>query len=134
MRLVGPYLDGGSPYWLSPPCGVVLSAQRGAGIASDRTEVTIAPSVLAGLKRRACSWQSRHAWLGSISPHSLQGSGRWRDCASLARHAAKTEGGVAVDLGLGVWPGSLGSAKPRSFWPSPANTLWVAWPVNKSVS
>jgi len=45
MHPVGPYVDGGSLYWLLPPCGIVLSAQRGAGIASDRTEVTAVPSL-----------------------------------------------------------------------------------------
>jgi hypothetical protein len=47
MRPIGPYLDGGSPYRLSPPCDVVFSTQPGAGMASDRTEVTTVPSVLA---------------------------------------------------------------------------------------
>jgi len=45
--------------------GVVLSMQYGIGMASDRTEVTIVPSVLVGLVRCDCSCQSRHAWLGS---------------------------------------------------------------------
>jgi hypothetical protein len=42
-----------------PPCGVVLSMLRGVGMASDRTEVTAVPSVLARLVWRACSCQSR---------------------------------------------------------------------------
>jgi hypothetical protein len=46
-HLVGPYLDGGSQYWSSPPDGAVLSMQRGAGIASVRTKRIAVPSVLA---------------------------------------------------------------------------------------
>jgi hypothetical protein len=38
MRLVGPYLDGGSSYCQSPLGDVVWSMLRGAGMASDRTE------------------------------------------------------------------------------------------------
>jgi hypothetical protein len=88
------------------------------------------PSAIAGLEWHVCSYQSRHTWLGSISPCSLQGLGRWRGCASLARHATKAEGGVMADPGLGVWPSSLGLARPWSFGPSLANTLWAAWPIN----
>jgi hypothetical protein len=60
--LVGPYLDGGSPYWPSSLGGVVLSTLRGAGMASNGAEVTVVPSVLAGSVQRACSCQSRRAW------------------------------------------------------------------------
>ena len=38
--------------------------------------------------------------------------------------------GVVADLGLGVWPGSLGSAGPRSFGPLLADISWAVWPVN----
>jgi hypothetical protein len=55
--------------------GVVLSKLRGAEAASDRTEVTVVPSVLAGSVRRAYPYQGRHAWLGSTSSHSSRGSG-----------------------------------------------------------
>jgi hypothetical protein len=48
MRLVGLYVDGGSPYWQSPQCGVVLSVLRGTGMASDQTKVTSVLSILAG--------------------------------------------------------------------------------------
>ena len=92
MCLVGPYLDSGSPYWLSPPCGVALSVLRGTGMASDQTKVTAVPSVLVGLVQRAYSCQSRHGWLGLTSPISTQGSGWWRGRESLVRHAAKAEG------------------------------------------
>jgi hypothetical protein len=41
-----PYLDGGSPNRLSPPCDVVFSAQPGAGMVSDWIEVTDVPLVV----------------------------------------------------------------------------------------
>ena len=47
MRPIGAYLDGGLSYWLPPPCTVVLSTQRGVGMAFVRTEGTAVPSVLA---------------------------------------------------------------------------------------
>ena len=53
MRPVEPYLDGGLPYQLSPPCDVVLSELYGVGMASDRTEVIVVPLVLVGLVRCA---------------------------------------------------------------------------------
>jgi hypothetical protein len=53
---------------------IVLSMRRGIGTASDRTEVTVVPSVLAGSVWRACSCQGRHVWLGSTSLRSFKGS------------------------------------------------------------
>jgi hypothetical protein len=38
-----------------------------------------------------------------------------------------------ADPGLGIWPGLLGSARPRSLGPLLADILWVAWPANYSV-
>ena len=38
--------------------------------------------------------------------------------------------GVMADPGLSVWPGSLGSAGPRSFGPSLADVSWAARPAN----
>jgi hypothetical protein len=35
-----------------------------------------------------------------------------------------------ADPGLGVRPGSLGLARPRSFGPSLADVPWAAWPAN----
>jgi hypothetical protein len=45
---------------------------------------------------------------------------------SLVCHAAKAEGGVVADPGLGVRPVSLVSTGPRSFGPSLADVLWAA--------
>ena len=45
---------------------------------------------------------------------------------SLTRHAAKAEGGVMADPGLGVRPGSLGSTRPRLFGPSLVDVSWAA--------
>jgi hypothetical protein len=92
MCLVGPYLDGGSPYYQLLSCGVVLSMLRGTGIASDQTEVTAIPSVLAGSVQRVYSCQSRCAWLGSTSPYSSKGSRQWRGHEPLVCRAAKAEG------------------------------------------
>jgi len=50
--------------------GVVLSELHGIGMASNQTEVTAVPSVLAGLEWHAYSYQSGHIWLGSTSPRS----------------------------------------------------------------
>jgi hypothetical protein len=72
--------------------GVVLSELRGAGVASDRTEVTAIPSILAGSVQRAYSCQSGHVWLGLTSSRSSQGSERWRCHVSLVRCVAKAEG------------------------------------------
>jgi len=88
--------------------GVVLSELHGTGMASDRTEVTAVPSVLAESEWRAYSYQSGYFWLGLTSPRSSQGSRWWRGNESLARRAAKAEGGVAVDPVLGVRPVLLG--------------------------
>ena len=60
--------------------------------------------------RLAYYCQSGHIWLGLTSPRSSQGSGRRRGRESLARRAAKAEGGVAADPGLGVKPVVLGLA------------------------
>jgi hypothetical protein len=76
MHPVGPYLDDRSPYRLSLSCGVVLSVQYGAGMASDRTEMIVVPSVLAELELRAYLCQSGRVWLGLTSPRSSQGSCR----------------------------------------------------------
>jgi hypothetical protein len=46
--LVGPYLDGGSPYLPPPLDNVVLSLLHNAGMVSDQTEVIVVPSVLVG--------------------------------------------------------------------------------------
>jgi hypothetical protein len=60
----------------------------------------------------------------------LQGLGRWRGRESLARRAAKTEGGVMADPSLGVRPILLGSVGLRSFGPSLVDVLWAARPAN----
>jgi hypothetical protein len=88
--------------------------------------VTIVPSVLSGSVQHAYSYQSGQVWLGVTSPHSSQGSGwrRGREC--LARRAAKTEGGVMADPGLGVRPVLLGSARPQSLGPSLVDASWAA--------
>jgi hypothetical protein len=70
MRLVDPYLDGGSLYCHSPPHAVILSVLRGVGMASDQTNVTAIPSVLAGSVWRAYPCQSRRARLGLTSFYS----------------------------------------------------------------
>ena len=70
--------------------------------------MTAVPSVLAGSVRRAYSCQSGHVWLCLTSPRFSLGSGRRRGRESLACHAAKAEGGVAADPGLGVKPVVLG--------------------------
>ena len=54
--------------------GVVLSELHGTGMVSDRTEVTVVPSVLVGSVRRAYSCQSGQVWLGVTSPRSSRGS------------------------------------------------------------
>ena len=119
MCRVGPYLDGGSPYWPSPLGGVVLFLLRGAGMASDRTEVTVIPSVLARSKWHAYPCQNRHAWLCSTSPRSSQGSGQWRGRASLVRCAAESDEGVvagpALALGL-VFLNQLDLGRSCSCW------------------
>jgi hypothetical protein len=73
--------------------------------------VTAVASVLVGSVRCVYSCQSRRAWLGSTSPCSSQGSGRWRGHEFLVHRAAK----FVADSGLGIRPGSLGSAGPRLF-------------------
>ena len=93
--------------------GVVLSELRGAGVASDRTDVTVVPLVLAGSVRRGCSCQSRHAWLCSTSPRSSYGSGQWRGCVSVMRRGAKAEGRVMADPSLGVRFILLGLTGPQ---------------------
>jgi len=92
MHLVGTYLADGHCTSRHRLGGVVLSVLHGTGMASDQTEVTTVPSVLAGLVWRAHSYQSGHAWLGSTSPRPSQGSRRQRGCESLTYHAAKAEG------------------------------------------
>ena len=91
---------------------VVLSELHGIGVASDRTEVTIVPSILVGSVQCAYSYESRHIWLGLTSPSSHQGSGQQRGRESLMHHAAKAEGGVIADPGLGIKPILLGLARP----------------------
>jgi hypothetical protein len=44
--------------------------------------------------------------------------------------AAKAEGGVKADPGLGVRPILLGLAGLRSFGPSLTDVSWAAWPTN----
>ena len=67
--LVGPYLDGGSPYWLPPPDDVVLCLLRGVGMASDRAEVTVVSSFLAGSVQGACSLSKQLRLVGlDLSP------------------------------------------------------------------
>jgi hypothetical protein len=44
--------------------------------------------------------------------------------------AAKAEGGITADPGLGVRPILLGLARPRSFGPSLTDVSWAAWPTN----
>jgi hypothetical protein len=51
MCFIGPYLDGGSPYWPSSLGGVVLSLLRDTGVAFDRIEMIVVPLVLAGSAR-----------------------------------------------------------------------------------
>ena len=92
LCLVGSYLDGGSLYWQLPPCGVVLSMLCGTGMASDRSKVTIVPSVLVWPVRHVYSCQSRRVWLGMTSPCSCQGLGQWRGPESLGHYVAKAEG------------------------------------------
>jgi hypothetical protein len=77
--------------------GVVLSKLCSVGVVSDRTEVTIVPSVLAGSVWRAYSCQSRHAWLDSTSPCFSQGSGWWRGHESSVCRMAKFDEGVMAD-------------------------------------
>ena len=76
MRPIGPYLAGGHRTGRTALGNVVLSELRGAGVASDRIEVTVVPSVLVGSVRRAYSCQSMHVWLGLTSSRSSQGSGQ----------------------------------------------------------
>jgi hypothetical protein len=76
IHLLRLYLDDGHHTRSSPPCGVVLFVLHGAGMAFDRTKVTVVPSVLAGSMRHAHSCQSRHARLSLTSPCFSQGSGR----------------------------------------------------------
>ena len=109
--------------------GVVLSELRGAGMASDRTEVTVIPSVLARSKWHAYPCQNGRSWLRSTSPRSSQGSGRRRGRESLARRTAKGEGGVAANPSLGVKHVLLGLAGPRLFGPSLTDILRAAWPA-----
>ena len=122
---------GVSDHQQSPPlCGVVLSMLHDARMASNRTEVTIVPSVLAGSVWHAHSYQSRHARLGLTSPCSSQGSKRWRGREFLVRCAAKSDEGVVADFGLSTCPGFLGPAGPRSFGPLLADVSWAAPPAN----
>jgi uncharacterized membrane protein YraQ (UPF0718 family) len=86
----------------SPLCSVVLSVLRGAGMASDRTEVTVVLSVLARSVRRAHSCQSRCAWLGSTSLRSSQGSGRRKGREPLCGVRLRQKGGVVADPVLSV--------------------------------
>ena len=130
MRLIRPCLDGGHGTWPSPLCGVVLSVLHGAGMVSDRTEVTAVPSVLAGPVQRAHSYQSRHARQGLTSPHSSQGLGRWRGHEFLERHEAKSDEGLMADFGLSAWPSFLGLAGHRSVGPLLANVSWDARAAN----
>ena len=110
--------------------GVVLSELHGTGMVSDRTEVTVVPSVLVGSVRRAYSCQSGHIRLGLTSPRPSLGSGRCRGRESLARHVAKAEEGVAADPDLGVRHVLLGLAGPRLFGPLLADVSWAARTAN----
>ena len=92
--------------------GVVLSELRGVGMASDQTEVTVVPLVLAGLEWHAYPCQSRRAWLCLTSAYSSQGSGWWRGHASLVHCAAKSDEGVMVGPRLSAWPSFLGLVGP----------------------
>jgi hypothetical protein len=91
--LVGPYLDGRSPYWPSPLDDVVLSSLHVVRMASDRAEGTVVPSVLAGSVRCAYSCQSGWACLAGLdlSPFPL-GVGTEERSWGVARHAVKAEG------------------------------------------
>jgi hypothetical protein len=60
-------------YLLPPSCSIVLFVRYGAGLASDRTEVTAVTSVLVRSVRRAYSYQSKHTELCSTSPCPAQG-------------------------------------------------------------
>jgi hypothetical protein len=104
-RLVGLYLDGGSPYRLPLLGGVVLSTSRGAGMASDQVEGTVVPSVLAGSMRRACSL-SQQACLpeSDLSPFLPRVGTEERSC-DVARCAVKAEE-VVADSYLSAWPRS----------------------------
>ena len=106
--------------------GIVLFVRRGTGMTSDRTEVTVVPSVLAGSVRRACSCQSRHAWLGSTSPCLSRG----RDRGEVVRLSSdvwlRHEGVVMADPGLSVRSGLLGLVGPRPFGLSLAGVLRAA--------
>jgi hypothetical protein len=46
------------------------------------------------------------------------------------RRAAKAEGGVVADPGLGVRPVLLGLVGPRSFGPLLADVSWATRPAN----
>jgi hypothetical protein len=108
MRLVGPYLNGGHRTWPSLPCGVILSALRGAGMTSDRTEVTVVLLVLAGLVRHAHSCQSRHAgWVRPLLvPPRGQDGGEVVSFLCVVR-LSLMKGEVVADPGLGVRPSFL---------------------------
>ena len=109
--------------------GVVLSELHGAGVASDRTKVTIVPSVFAGSVWRVYSCQSEHTWSGSTSPHSSQGSERWGGHESLTCHVAKSNEGVVANPRLSTWPGFSGSTGPRSFGLLLADVSWATRPA-----
>jgi hypothetical protein len=108
-------LDGGPPYWLSLLGGVVLSALRVAGMASDRTVVTDVPSVLAGSVWHACSLSESSALGGLDLSRPFPGVGTSRGRELLHSVRPRQEGGVMAEPGLSDWPGPLGLAGPRSF-------------------
>jgi hypothetical protein len=110
--------------------GVVLSKLHGTRVVFDQTKVTTVPSVLAGSVQHAYSCQSEHVSLGLRSPRSPQGSGWWRGHESFVRRAAKVEGGVTADPGLGVRPKLLSLAGPQSFRPLLTDVSWAARPAN----
>jgi hypothetical protein len=91
-------------WWSSYPwpllCGVVLFMRCGTGMASNRTEVIVVPSVLVRSVRRACSCQSRHIEPRSISLHPTPGIVTGQ--RSHVFRVAKIEEGVVANTGLGV--------------------------------
>ena len=75
---VGSYSHLVGPFWplviiaiVTALDGIVLSMRCGTGMASDRTEVTVVALAHAGLVRRACSCQNRHACRHSTSPRFI---------------------------------------------------------------
>jgi hypothetical protein len=102
----------------------------GVGLAYDRTEVIVVPSVLAGSVRLACL--VRVDVLGGARP--LPVPFRGHDGGEVVRFSCsvwlRQDEEVMADPGPSIWPGLLGSTGPWWFGPSPASILRVTWPTN----